>query len=371
MARRGNRLNPLDAVFFERALELGDRGAGNTMPNPPVGAVLACDGTVGGEGYHHRAGGEHAEVIALQAAGERARGATLYVTLEPCNHFGRTPPCTETIVAAGVRRVVAGCADPNPATAGGGFDRLRASGIEVEVLYDGRARRLIEPFAATIASPLPYVGLKLATSLDGYVTSRPRAREWLTGDESRGFVRDLRSRFDAVMVGAGTVRADNPQLTVRPPHDRVRPYVRVVVCETEPVAGDSRVFAQQDGYAKTILVAPAAKRDRFGELERIADVLYVAEGGANTPALDSVLRALRDRGIFTILCEGGPTLGSRLIAADLVHRFYWIVAPISLYGPQAVPALQNITLANVPGFGYDGVERLGRDMLLTGTFERV
>src|SRR5689334_9163173 len=225
-------MEPLDELYLERAYELAERGLGNTSPNPAVGAVVVLDGRIVGEGYHHLAGSPHAEVHALQAAGELARGATLFVSLEPCNHFGRTPPCSQAVAAAGVRRVVIGTPDPNPKTDGGGIQYLRDRGIDVEIAKHERARSIIEPFARAIRSNRPYVTLKMAMSLDGYVASHPGRQEWLTGEEARHFVRDLRISHDAVAVGAGTVRIDNPQLTVRPPYHRLREYVRIVVCET-------------------------------------------------------------------------------------------------------------------------------------------
>jgi diaminohydroxyphosphoribosylaminopyrimidine deaminase/5-amino-6-(5-phosphoribosylamino)uracil reductase len=368
LARRRSRLSAFDALFFERALELAARGAGNTSPNPVVGAVIVRDGKIAGEGYHHRAGEPHAEVLALRAAAERSRGATAYVTLEPCDHFGLTPPCSQAIVDAGIVRVVVGCADPNPITSGAGIERLRRAGIDVCTMEDSRARDLIEPFAWAIASDLPYVALKIATSVNGYVAERSDAQRWLTGEESRTFVRVLRARFDAVLVGAGTVRSDDPQLTVRPPRHRLRPYVRVVACETAPVEAASRIFIPEAEYSKTIVLAPAARRTAFRHLEKVADVAYVGAADSIRLELGPALRALRERNIYSVLCEGGPTLATRLVSDGFVKRFYWLVAPVSLDGPGAVPGFAG---GAMPGFRYDGVERLGPDMLLTGKFVRV
>jgi len=203
------RLNALDRLYLSRAYELARRGAGNTSPNPIVGAVVVANGEIAGEGFHHRAGEPHAEVNALEAAGDRARGATLYVSLEPCNHFGRTPPCSHAVADAGIARVVVGTFDPNPKTNEGGIAHLRGHGVDVEIADDDEARALIEPFAAAIRSERPFVTLKMAMSLDGYVSSRSGEVQWLTGEEARAFVRELRIEHDAVMVGAGTVRIDN------------------------------------------------------------------------------------------------------------------------------------------------------------------
>ena len=212
-------LTPVDELFLQRAYELAARGIGSTAPNPPVGAVVVRDGRIIGEGYHHRAGNAHAEVNALHNAGARASGATLYVSLEPCRHVGRTPPCTHAVLEAGIARVVAGTFDP---TAHGGAAELRDRGVDVAVADDPAAQRLIESFAQ-ISSERPYVAVKMAMSLDGLVARRAGARERIGSPEEEGYVRELRTAYDAVMVGAGTVRIDDPRLTVRPPHDRERP----------------------------------------------------------------------------------------------------------------------------------------------------
>jgi diaminohydroxyphosphoribosylaminopyrimidine deaminase / 5-amino-6-(5-phosphoribosylamino)uracil reductase len=213
-----------DAALLERALELAERGRGTTAPNPVVGAVLVREGEIVGEGWHERAGLPHAEIVALEAAGERARGATLYITLEPCAHHGRTPPCADALVASGVSRVVAAVGDPNPETNGAGFDRLNAAGVTVELPggeIEWRARVQNEAFRTWVARQRPFVTYKAAVTLDGRVTV-PGSR-WVTGEESRRRVHELRAQVDAVAVGMGTVRADDPQLTAAPaPRVRAR-----------------------------------------------------------------------------------------------------------------------------------------------------
>jgi len=208
-------------VYLARACELAARGNGSTAPNPPVGAVLVRGGRTLAEGFHHRRGEAHAEIEALHAARGDARGATLYVSLEPCDHAGLTPPCTRAVIEAGVARVVVGALDPNPRTAGAGLERLRGAGVDVVLADDASARDLIEAFAVWIRGPRPFVTLKMAASLDGYVAPSP-GPHWLTGSEAREFVRELRCEHDAVIVGAGTVVVDDPRLTVRPPHGRGR-----------------------------------------------------------------------------------------------------------------------------------------------------
>jgi len=355
----------LDRLFLDRAYELAERGVGNTSPNPPVGAVLVRGETIVGEGHHHRAGDAHAEIDAIASAGEDARGATLYVSLEPCNHTGLTPPCTDAIVKAGLARVVAGAHDPNPQTNGAGIAALRERKIAVEVLDEPRAGALIEPFARAIRSHRPYVSLKLAVSFDGFIASKPGVQEWLTGEEAREFVRELRIAHDATAIGAGTVRIDNPQLTVRPSHTRLREYVRVVICEAAPVDGASAVFKQEKGYARTIVLAPAGLRDRFAQLEKAADVIYAGKTGSDRLSLAAALRALRERGITSLLCEGGPTVAGHLLTEGLVDRFHWIYAPRFLRGPSAIAAFTTTVLANTQ-LHIDRVEQLGADALVSG-----
>ena len=358
-------MDALDRLFLERANELARRGCGNTSPNPCVGAVVVRDERIIGEGYHHRAGEPHAEVLALQAARD-VSGATLYVSLEPCNHFGRTPPCSHAVVAAGIARVVIGAPDPNPKTDGGGLQYLKAHGVDVEVANDDASRAIIEPFARAIRAERPYVTVKMAMSLDGYVTSTSGVQQWLTGPQAREFVRDLRIAYDAVAVGAGTVRVDNPRLTVRPPHHRLVPYRRVVLCETDPVPPQSLVFSPRHGYDATIVAAPRGRRERFAALEPVADMLYV--GGEDSQQIDiaQALRDLRARGITSLLCEGGPTFAGNLAQLGLVDRFYVLVAPQLLHAEGAVPVLVGLTLPEVRGLRFDGVERLGPDLLVAG-----
>jgi diaminohydroxyphosphoribosylaminopyrimidine deaminase/5-amino-6-(5-phosphoribosylamino)uracil reductase len=375
---RLGRLNA-DAVYLARACELAARAIADASPNPPVGAVLVRDGMTLGEGWHHRRGEPHAEVEALRAAHAAdfdVRGATAYVSLEPCDHHGRTPPCSEALIAAGVARVVVGAADPNPKTAAGGIARLRAAGIDVDVRELPEARQLIERFAFTITQPArPFVTLKMAMSLDGAIATQPGRAEWLTGEPARAFVRRQRAEHDAVMVGAGTIRIDDPQLTVRPHASRRKPYTRIVVCETDAIPLGARVLAVQpeappDAYARTLVLAPAGARERFAALAAATDVVFVGDETAKQLDLAAALEAVRGRGIDTILCEGGPTLAGRLVRAGLVQRAIWLVAPRFLQSPTAVPVLAGADLSALRnGWRFDLVERLGDDLMLSGRID--
>ncbi len=363
-------LNRIHALYLERACELAERAIGGTSPNPPVGALLVKSGCIIGEGFHRGSGTAHAEVEALRVARD-PQGATLYTSLEPCNHTGRTPPCTRAILDAKVRRVVIGALDPNPRNDGSGVNALQQAGVPAEVLPSVRAQSIIEPFSVAIRSDRPYVALKMATSMDGYVAPEPGSF-WLTGARARGFVRDLRIMHDAVMVGAGTVRIDNPELTVRPAHHRCANYRRIVVCESTAVSRQSRIFLPVPAYERTMVVAPAASMQQFSVLRDVADVVPVAGGVAQHLDLAAALRELKTWGISSVLCEGGPTLAGRLIQAGLVDRLYWVVAPIFLANPRALAALGNNNVLHAGrSLSFDRVEQLGNDVLLSGRLAHV
>jgi diaminohydroxyphosphoribosylaminopyrimidine deaminase / 5-amino-6-(5-phosphoribosylamino)uracil reductase len=361
------KLTPLDEVYLQRAYELAARGIGSTLPNPPVGAVIVRENQIVGEGYHHRAGEAHAETHALEQAADAAHGATIYLSLEPCGHVGATPPCAGALVEAGIVRVVAGTLDP---TEHGGAEDLRRSGVDVVVAHDDAARDLIEVFARAARLERPYVAVKMAMSLDGAIAARPGVQEWLSGEQSREFVRGLRIGYDAVLVGAGTVAIDDPQLTVRPPRDRLRPYVRVVVCEREGLSSRSRIFAQETGYARTIVLAPTAVAETLNDLREVAEVVAVGTPQSRRLDVPEALKALRARGIFSLLCEGGPTLAGRLIAARQVDRFYWLIAPLLLRGESSVGVLAGAELQGMR-LRFDRTERVGDDLLVGGVFADV
>src|SRR5215207_6525154 len=316
---------PDDGAWMRRALALAERGWGQTAPNPMVGAVVVRDGVLVGEGWHAHYGGPHAEVEALRAAGERARGATLYVTLEPCDHHGKTPPCTEAILAAGVRRVVAACEDPSP-VAQGGARHLRDAGVEVLVGVEDRpARELNAPFFHALRSDRPFVQLKLALSLDGALADHTRRPGWLTGDAARREVHRLRAGADAVAVGIGTVLADDPELTVRhatPP--RIAP-TRVVFDTSARLPRTSK-RAQSASQVPVIVVCWAPEPAHAAALEHTGVTLLHA---ATTR---DALVALRETGVRSVLVEGGATLASALLQDALVDRLIIFRAPLVLGG---------------------------------------
>ena len=302
-------------MSLDRALELAERGRGTTHPNPVVGAVLVRDGETIAEGWHERKGGPHAEVVALTAAGERARGATLYVTMEPCAHHGTTPPCTEAIIAAGVAKVIAGSLDPNP-EARGGLDVLRNVGVEVELVDSFAARAQNEAWRTWVSARRPFVILKLAQTLDGRVAVP--GSSWISGGEARRRVHELRAQVDAVAVGMGTVRADAPQLTARD-----------VGAEGQP------------------------RRLAFGSGPSDLEL-------RNGP-LNVELHALAEEGVQSLLLEGGPTLAASFLREGFVDKLMLFVAPrIAGRGTLFSPALPAPVELHRPT-----AERLGGDVLVT------
>jgi diaminohydroxyphosphoribosylaminopyrimidine deaminase/5-amino-6-(5-phosphoribosylamino)uracil reductase len=320
-----------DAYYMGRALDLARKGEGRTRPNPPVGAVIVREGRIVGEGFHPKAGEPHAEIFALRQAGDQARGADLYVTLEPCCHVGRTGPCADAVLAAGIARVFVGADDPNPRVAGGGIARLEAGGIEVRSgILEGECRRLIAPFARHVATGRPLVILKAGATLDGRTATSTGESQWITGEASREEVHRLRNRVDADMVGIGTVLADNPRLTTRFPEGGRDP-VRIVVDARLQVPEDAAVLGD-DSTAPTILATTArAPRDKSARLEaRGIQILQVPEDRGRVD-LAALMREVGRLGIQSLLLEGGGTLNGALLAAGLVDRVMLFFAPL-LFG---------------------------------------
>jgi diaminohydroxyphosphoribosylaminopyrimidine deaminase / 5-amino-6-(5-phosphoribosylamino)uracil reductase len=347
---------------MRRALALAHLGWGRVHPNPQVGAVVVNGGRVVGEGYHAEYGGAHAEVAALRAAGDAARGATLYVTLEPCAHHGRTPPCTDAIRAAGIAEVVYAADDPNT-RAGGGAARLREAGVRVHGGVErAAARELNAAFFHVHERGAPYVALKLAISLDGRIAARPGARTALTGTEATREVHRLRSGFDAILIGRGTAEADDPLLTVREVPLR-QPPIRVVVDSGVRLDPASRLVRTAAEAPTWVLAAADADPARGRALaERGVRVIPAKRGAAGVDLRDG-LRELAAAGARTILAEGGSRIASALLDADLVQRIFLFVAPVFL-GSAGVPAF-DVAAQPPMRWRFTREQRFGADMLLT------
>lgn len=349
---------------MRRALALARKGEGLTRPNPAVGAVVVRQGRLVGEGFHRKAGGPHAEVVALRKAGAKARGATLYVTLEPCSTWGRTPPCTEAIRAAGITRVVIGTRDPNPKHAGRGLVVLRSGGVKVVAgICEDEARAVLAPFAKWITTGRPWVTLKLGMTLDGRLADVRGRSKWITGPVSRKRVHELRRCADGILVGRVTAAADNPSLVPVPSHGR-RPF-RIVLDRQGRISLRNRIFT--DGLARQTIVvtskrSPAAYRDKAARLG--VDVLVLPEGKDGL-RLSRLLDALGHKGLLHVVCEGGGRLAGSLLKATLVDELWLFVAP-RLLGDQGVPAVGGVNwpLSHAPYLRIKDVVRCGEDVLI-------
>ena len=313
-----------DDLYMEEAFALAESGRGHTHPNPLVGAVLVRDGIVVGRGGHQGPGQPHAEALALAEAGERARGATLYCTLEPCSHHGQTPPCADALVAAGIARAVVALRDPNPLVDGRGLARLREAGIRVDLLEEpwaARARRQNAAFVKYHATGLPLVTYKAAVTLDGKVAAARGDARWISCLESRRLVHQLRATSDAVVIGAGTLRRDDPELTVRLADGR--DPVRVVVTRSGVLPPAAKLLTSARSVPTIVVAEEADKGTRSLLAARGAELIEVGGGG-----LRAGLSALADLGLLDVLCEGGPGLAGSLLAQGLIDRVLLLVAPL-------------------------------------------
>jgi len=356
-----------DARFMARALALAAEGLGRTFPNPPVGAVFVRGGRVLGEGFHHRAGAPHAEIEALRAAGGRVRGATLYVTLEPCSHHGRTPPCAEALVGLGLRRIVVALVDPNPRVRGRGIAKLRRAGIPVAVGPGAEEARLLTAgYRSRVLHGRPLVTLKLATTLDGRIAAAGGDARWITGPAARRLAHALRDVSDAVLVGAGTVRADDPRLTCRLPggHDPVR---IVLAGPALRLPARARVLAR--GGPPAWVVAPrGAPAARVAALRRRGVEVLLVPGRRGRVPFAALVRLLGARGLTSLLVEGGGTVAAEALRARAVDRLVLFVAPAILGGDAvaAVGPLDRVRVRDAVRVGGLAVAHVGPDLVLEG-----
>jgi len=355
------------------ALDLAAKGAGYVSPNPMVGAVVVKDGQVVGRGYHQAIGGPHAEVNAIDDAGDQSRDATLFVTLEPCNHHGRTPPCTRKILDAGIRQVVVAMADPNPHVTGGGLEFLRSQGVDVSCgICEVEAVHLNESFIKYARTNRPFVVLKMAATLDGRIATRTGDSRWVTGAQARAFVHQLRHAMDAIMVGVGTVMADDPALTTRlesgPGADPLR-----IVLDTHLTMIPTARMLNQSSPAETIIVcgpgAPVHKKQHLKDAgARILEVpLY---NGRIDPRL--LMEQLGARGVSSLLVEGGAHVAGSLLQAGIVDKAHFFYAPKIMGGEDGIPMFAGQGPAKMSAcldLCNTHVSRMGDDILVTGYFQ--
>ncbi len=359
-----------DEIFMREALRIAENARGRTSPNPLVGAVIVKDGRIVAEGWHRKAGTPHAEIHALNQAGELARNSTIYVTLEPCSHFGRTPPCANALVKAGIKRAVVAVTDPNPKVAGRGIKILRDAGIEVEVgILEENAKKLNEVFFKYIVTGLPFVTSKFACSLDGKIATTSGESFGISSPESLKFTHRLRDINDAIMVGIGTVLNDNPSLTTRLETPGKNP-TRIIVDGFAKTPQNSKILT--DGAAKDIFaVTPDAPAENIAKLKNTgAEIIFSGEGGKVD--LKFLMRELAKREITSILVEGGGTLHFSLFKENLVDKVHAFIAPKIIGGKDAVTGVDGEGFAKLS----DAVrlknltsENLGSDILITGYVE--
>ncbi len=357
-------MTPADELWMRRALDLAARGRGAVEPNPLVGAVVVRGDTAVGEGWHERFGGPHAEVNALAAAGEAARGATLYLTLEPCCHHGKTPPCTDAVLRAGVARVVAATADPFPQVAGRGAAALRAAGVAVEFgPCELEARRLNAPYLKLVSTGLPYVHLKWALTLDGKVATRTGDSRWVSNEASRRRVHELRGRVDAIVVGIGTALADDPLLTARPPGPRTA--TRVVLDSSVRLTATSKLVTTAREVPTLVVAAEGVPQEREAALRGFGCEVLTLPANAGRPDIVKLIRELGRRRFSNVLVEGGPCVSGAFLdagAADEVHAF---VAPKLFGGADARSAVEGRGVGRVADalvFPHQAVEVLDGDV---------
>jgi len=354
------------------ALRLAARGAGWVSPNPMVGAVVAKDGQIVGQGYHRRVGAPHAEVEALRQAGDAARGADLYVTLEPCNHQGRTPPCTQAILAAGVGRVCIATPDPNPQVAGGGAEYLRSKGVEVEVgLLEKEARSLNEAWFHWVATGRPWVIAKAACSLDGKIATAGGESQWLTGEAARAFGHRLRHRVDAILVGINTALSDNPQLTTRLPRGRGRGRdpIRVVLDSRLRLPLSAKLLHLDSPAPTWVACTSEAPKEKIGAIKELgAEVLVFPPESGRVP-LKPLLELLGRQQVQSLLVEGGAEVLGGFFDQRLVNQFYFFFAPKILGGREAPGVLGGEGVARLVEAHQAKapvIRRIGPDLLISG-----
>jgi len=366
--------NAADERFMRIALSLAKRGGGKVSPNPLVGAVLVRNGQIVGKGFHRRAGEPHAEINALHDAGDKAIGADLYINLEPCCHYGKTPPCTDALIAHKIKRVFVGMVDPNPLVSGKGIKRLTKAGIQVTTgILEGKARKLNEVFIKYITEKMPFVIMKVASTLDGKIATRNGDARWITGEKARTFVHQLRNEVDAILVGVGTVKRDDPQLTTRLPHARGRDPHRIIL-DTHLTIPLSSKLLYLDSQAKTIIAtAQHASSGKARKLEGLGATILTVPTLRGRINLKALLKKLGTLDITSVMVEGGRETITSFLEQGLVDKFYLFYAPKIIMGKEAIgitggpgKALieEAIRVTDIT------VRRMGDDILIEGYLQK-
>ena len=365
----------LDKEMMHRCLDLARKAAGRTAPNPMVGAVLLDrDGKIVGEGFHAAAGQAHAEVNAFEDAAGKGEGGTLYVNLEPCSHFGRTPPCADLVLSSKVARVVVGIEDPNPQVAGTGIKKLRDAGIKVDLSeLTNECRELNRAFFKHISSGMPWLTLKMAASLDGRIADRHGKSRWISGPEARHYVQCLRNTYDCVLIGGKTAVLDDPELNVREIQNGRDPH-RAVVDPALKLSPQARLCKHKDGSKSwTVIFYDSSLAPQIPEFPESVKLIDLAEHAEPGRRLEEALRWLGSQGVLSVLCEGGGRMAASLLNARLVDELAWIIAPKVFSDSEAIPALAGTLFVPVDDCLQlldPTYTQLGSDMLVTGKLRK-
>jgi len=351
---------------MRHALMLAQRGLGNVWPNPAVGCIIVNHGAIVGRGWTQPSGRPHAEVVALQHAGDKALGATAYVTLEPCSHHGKTPPCANALITAGIKRVVVACSDPDPRVNGNGIQMLREAGIQVDIgLCESEALKINAGFISRIQNKRPIVHLKVATTIDGYMASCAGHSQWITGGKAREEGHRIRSEHDAILVGSGTVNADDPMLNVRLPGMHHRQPIRIILEGKAPVSASAQIWDTVDISPVWLITArDDAKRNQKLESKGVRCIRILGDSGGR-PSLPMLLELLAEEGITRLLLEAGSHLNAAFLKAGFVDRVYWFRAP-TIMGGDGLAGIGGMHLAKLdelPQFTLTRRLPLDRDVL--------
>jgi len=366
----------VDEKYMHLALRLAKKGMGKTSPNPLVGAIVVKGRKILGQGYHRRAGEAHAEILALRQAGKKAFGATLYLNLEPCAHFGKTPPCTRAILQAGIQRVVAGMKDPNPLVSGRGIRQLRTAGIQVDMgILREECQELNSPFCKFITTGKPFVSLKAAISLDGKLATRSGESRWISSEASRNYVHRLRQVSDAVMVGIGTVLKDDPLLTVRIPRKNLpRHPLRVIVDSHLRIPFHAKLVRTAWRYPTLVATTEATSSSKIKRLAKAKlEVLLIESDAHGRVSLGALMEELARRGVVSVLLEGGSTLNASALKERLVDKLLFFVAP-KIIGGQRAPGVIGgegvLRIKEASTVKIKRIRRIGSDLLIEAALEK-
>lgn len=359
-----------DKHYMQLALELAAKARGRTSPNPMVGAVIVKNGEIVGKGFHAKAGSAHAEIVALAEAGERARDATIYVTLEPCCHYGKTGPCTDALIKAGVKKVVVAMTDPNPLVAGKGIAKLKNAGIEVSCcIMEQEAQRLNEVFIKYITTRRPFVVLKAATSLDGKIATSTGESKWITGEHAREYGHRLRDSYDAILVGVNTVISDDPSLTARLPEGRGKDPIRIILDSTARTPTAAKVLTQLTAAHTIIATTEAAPAERRASLMAAGAEVIVVPGDSTKVDLIKLMEILGEKQITSVLIEGGGMVNGSALRAGIVDKVAWFMATKIIGGDEAPGPVRGTGIEHLKDATQlldISIEKLDQDILITG-----